>query len=73
MTKQQIKNKLIQAGIKNLKEFGYPYVNNENILSDLVYASFFKSMLEENKGQSISLVDECIDELIDVINQLSRD
>ncbi len=73
MTKQQIKNKLIQAGIKNLKEFGYPYVNNENILSDLVYASFFKSMLEENKGQSISLVDECIDELIDVINQLSKD
>lgn len=73
MTKQQIKNKLIQAGIKNLKEFGYPYVNNKNILSDLVYASFFKSMLEENKGQSISLVDECIDELIDVINQLSKD
>jgi hypothetical protein len=46
-----MKDQLINAGIKNLKEFGYPDVNKENILTDLIYSQFFKRMLEETKEQ----------------------
>jgi hypothetical protein len=42
-----MREQLIQAGIKNLKEFGYPSVNEENILTDMIYSAFFKQMLEE--------------------------
>ena len=41
MTKEEIKKKLLKAGVKNLKEFGYPSVNEENILTDIVYGGFF--------------------------------
>jgi hypothetical protein len=43
---------LIQAGIKNLKEFGYPDVTKDNILTDLVYSRFFKRILEETKAEA---------------------
>jgi len=45
-----IREKLINAGIRNLKEFGCPAVNSENILTDRVYSQFFKSMLEDHRG-----------------------
>ena len=38
---------LINAGIRNLKEFGYPDVDSKNILVDYVYSQFFLSMLKE--------------------------
>ncbi len=38
---------LIAAGVRNLKEFGYPSVNTENILTDMVFSKFFASMLED--------------------------
>lgn len=63
-TNQQIKDHLLNAGVKNLKEFGYPDADTKNILTDLIYAAFFKSMLEENKGVSTEQVDEVIDELL---------
>lgn len=63
METEKIKQHLIKAGVKNLKEFGYPYVNEENILTDEVYYAFFKEMLEENKGHS-EQVDKAIDELL---------
>lgn len=44
----QIRDKIISAGVKNLKEFGYPSANDKNILIDYVYSKFFKKMLEEN-------------------------
>lgn len=47
-----IEAKLIAAGVKNLKEFGYPNCNSENILTDMIYKRFFVSMLEDNKGKS---------------------
>ena len=45
-----MRDKLIQNGVNNLKEFGYPNANTENILTDLIYASMFKSMLNDNIG-----------------------
>lgn len=46
-----MRQKLITAGIKNLKEYGYPGVTEENILTDDIYKAFFKSMLNDNLGK----------------------
>lgn len=69
MTNEKIKSHLITAGVANLIEFGYPYANKENILTDLVYGAFFKSMLENNIGKSTKQVDAVINELINTLNQ----
>jgi len=61
-----IKDKLIEAGVKNLKDYGYPAVDKENILTDIIYSGFFLSMLRENLGQGI---DAPINELIEEINK----
>ncbi len=45
-----IRNALITAGVKNLKNLGYPQCDDSNIMTDLVYRQFFRSMLVENKG-----------------------
>lgn len=63
MTNEQIREHLLKAGVKNLKEFGYPEVTTETILTDEVYKEFFKSMLEENKGNG-KQVDEVIEQLL---------
>lgn len=42
------RDKLIVAGVHNLKEFGYPEVTEKNILTDQIYKAFFKSVLEDN-------------------------
>lgn len=44
------REKIIKAGVANLKEFGYPSVSAENILTDHIYSQFFRSMLEGNLG-----------------------
>lgn len=41
------RGQLLKAGVKNLKEFGYPAVDEKNILTDIVYSQFFKGMLED--------------------------
>lgn len=46
-----IRAKLIAAGVSNLKAFGYPQVDAANILTDIIYAGFFKSMLNDNLGK----------------------
>lgn len=48
-----IREKLIAAGVKNLKEFGYPAVNAENILTDQIYSAFFSKMLKDNMGKGV--------------------
>lgn len=63
MTNEQIREHLLKAGVKNLKEFGYPEVTIETILTDEVYKEFFKSILEDNKGNG-KQVDEVIDQLL---------
>ena len=63
MTNEQIREHLLKAGVKNLKEFGYPEVTTETILTDEVYRMFFKSMLEDNLGNG-KQVDEVINQLL---------
>ena len=46
-----MRDKLIAAGVRNLKEFGYPSVDATNILTDEIYRRFFKSMLKDNLGK----------------------
>jgi hypothetical protein len=58
-----MKDKLIEAGVRNLREFGYPHCTKDNITTDLIYKSFFVSMLKDNKGHSKE-IDAAIDELI---------
>jgi len=55
----EIKQKLLEAGVKNLKEFGYPSVDTENILTDMIYSGFFKGMLEDTieAGGNLTVVD----------------
>lgn len=67
MTNEKIREHLLSAGVKNLNDFGYPKVNTDNIMTDIVYGGFFKSMLEDNKGNG-SQIDEVINELL---NELS--
>lgn len=43
-----ILERLIAAGVKNLKEFGYPHVTAENILTDDVYRAFFVNMVRDS-------------------------
>ena len=69
MNKTTIKQKLIEAGVKNLQEFGYPYVTVENILTDLVYSGFFASMLKDNLGNGNKQTDEVINELLAEIDK----
>lgn len=64
MTKQQIKEHLLKVGVQNLKEFGYPDVDTKNIMTDIIYSQFFKSMLLDNKGISKAEVDDVIDDLL---------
>lgn len=63
MTNEQIREHLLKAGVKNLKEFGYPEVTTETILTDEIYKEFFKSMLYENLGNG-KQVDEVINQLL---------
>jgi hypothetical protein len=58
-----IEENLIKAGVKNLKIFGYPKCNEENIFTDRIYSNLFKQMLEENKGKSKE-IDEAIKNLL---------
>ena len=69
LDKKEIRLRLIEAGVNNLKEFGYHFANEKNILTDLVYSQMFNSMLNENIGHSDS-VDEVINELKKEIQNL---
>lgn len=64
MKKEKIKEHLIKAGVKNLKEFGYLDVDTNNILTDEIYKEFFKSMLDDNLGHQ-KMFDDVILELLE--------
>ena len=59
-----IRSKLLEAGVRNLQEFGYPSCSVSNILTDRIYSAFYRGMLEDNLGKSSSRVDEAIKGLI---------
>jgi hypothetical protein len=56
-----MRDKLIAAGVKNLREFGYPSCTAENILTDDIFKAFFVGMLKDNKGKG---ADKEIDALL---------
>ena len=58
-----MKDKLIAAGVKNLRAYGYPECNKDNIMTDQIYKAFFASMLKGNKGND-DAIDKVIDELL---------
>ena len=61
-----IREKLIAAGVRNLKQFGYPMVSKDNIMTDRIYSAFFKSMLEDNLGKE-PIADAVIQKLLSEI------
>jgi hypothetical protein len=63
-----IKNKLIQAGVRNLKEYGYSKVDNESILTDKIYSAFFSEMLKHNLDESESENNKVINDLLTEIS-----
>lgn len=71
MKQEHIEAKLIEAGVKNLRQFGYPNCDKSNILTDEIYRAFFLSMLEDNKGKAGCLADKAIDSLIAKIAETS--
>jgi hypothetical protein len=42
-----MRSSLIQAGVKHLRDFGYPKCNSDNILTDRIYRAFFVKMLQD--------------------------
>lgn len=67
MTKAQIKERIIENGVDNLKEFGYPTVDQNNILTDRIFARFFLSMLNDKVNQVNNK------DVTDVIEQLKAE
>jgi hypothetical protein len=63
------RDKLIAAGIKNLREFGYPSCDEKNILTDMIFSRFFEMMLKETKGQAGKDIDEAVDALLKEIDE----
>lgn len=59
-----MEQKLISAGVKNLRAYGYQACNKKNILTDEIYKGFFASMLNDNKGKGGADVDEAIERLL---------
>jgi hypothetical protein len=59
-----MKAKLIAAGVNNLRTYGYPGCDKENILTDPIYTAFFVSMLKDNIGKGGDVVDAAIGELL---------
>ena len=64
-----IRHKLIAAGVKKLREFGYPFCDEKNILTDMVYSRFFDTMLKDTKGQAGAEVDSVVDSLLKEIDE----
>ncbi len=69
MADNLVRNSLIKNGVKNLRQFGYPSVNKDNILTDYLFSQFFLNMLRDNKGSQYANVDREIDQLIAEINE----
>ena len=64
-----IRDKLIAAGVRNLREFGYPSCDEKNILTDMVFSRFFDTMLKDTKGQAGAEVDSVVDSLLKEIDE----
>lgn len=63
-----IETALIKKGVEALKDYGYPEVSEDNIISDEIYSSFFKEMLRGSIGQSRD-IDNAIIGICLIINE----
>lgn len=61
---QKVMDKIVENGVNNLKEYGYPAVDKENIFTDMIYSAFFRRMLIDNLDQGF---DAEINELLSKI------
>lgn len=66
MPNQKIIKELKRAGVEQLREYGYPAANSENITTNVIYKAFFKTMLEGTLGKS-KAIDDGINFLINEI------
>ena len=62
--KDHIREQLLRKGASNLREFGYEAANTKNILTDFAFRPFFRSMLEEAKGQGSAVQQMVVKELL---------
>lgn len=58
-----LRKQLIENGVRNLREFGYPGCTADNIVTDSLYRAFFINMLGESRGKN-PRVDQEIDKLL---------
>lgn len=54
MQKTEIRRLMMRAAVKNAKEFGYPWVTEDDLFKDYVIAMFFKGMLEDEDNVGLN-------------------
>lgn len=64
-----MRQKIIKQGVKNLREYGYPSCNEENILTDMIYSKFFLIILRDNLESAPDSAKDVIAELIKEIEK----
>jgi hypothetical protein len=47
ITTDQLRDRMLAGGVRSLQKFGYPKVNADNIMTDMVYSAFFRRELED--------------------------
>lgn len=47
------RNAMIDGAVRNIREFGYPDVNTENVFSEYVYSKLFEGMVEQTIGDDL--------------------
>ena len=72
MKQEEIKDKVIELGVKSLIEFGYPHANKETILSDWILRAFFKGVIEDSIGHNAEY-DTVLNELLEDIKKLDSE
>lgn len=70
-TLEEIRSALLSAGVRSLREFGYPGVTEQNILTDRIYSQFFLRLLRDSSSPHGSEVHAVIEKLIQEINDKS--
>ena len=68
----KVRDKLIRAGVRNLRDFGCPDASPDNILTVPVFAGMFRHMLESDLGHG-DAADRIIFDLIAEIDAAHPD
>ena len=68
MTHEEIKTYILQKAVKNIRAFGYPDANEENIMTDGICAPMFRTMLEGHLPLSHTETKTVIYEILSKIN-----